>query len=132
MEKQDYEGKCLDKDILVQGNKIYSPDTCVFVSANLNKLLISSLIKRGDYPLGVSWHKVANKFTSSVTVLGVGKHLGYFKTPQKAHRAWQKAKLDLIFYTAQEQTDERLKSALLLRCTQLKFDLDSNLETIKL
>ena len=31
MEKQDWQGKCLDKDIIVPGSKLYSPDTCAFV-----------------------------------------------------------------------------------------------------
>lgn len=36
---QDWKGKHLDKDILIPNNKIYSPDTCVFVSPKLNRLL---------------------------------------------------------------------------------------------
>ena len=31
MSKQDYEGKHLDKDIRTKGNKVYSPDNCMFV-----------------------------------------------------------------------------------------------------
>lgn len=44
----------LDKDILVPGNKVYGPDTCVFVPQRLNKLLTDHRGARGDLPLGVS------------------------------------------------------------------------------
>jgi hypothetical protein len=30
MEKQDWRDKCLDKDIIVPGSKLYSPETCAF------------------------------------------------------------------------------------------------------
>jgi len=39
MERQDWEGKHLDKDILIPGNKIYSPDRCIFVSSLINLLI---------------------------------------------------------------------------------------------
>ena len=38
MEKQDYKGKELDKDILIQGNKVYSPETRIFVDKTINVL----------------------------------------------------------------------------------------------
>lgn len=34
----DYEGKCLDKDKLVSGNKIYGPDTCLWLTHEENML----------------------------------------------------------------------------------------------
>lgn len=48
------EGFHLDKDILVEGNKIYSPDTCRFVPPYLNMLLTEHGRARGDLPLGIS------------------------------------------------------------------------------
>lgn len=47
------EGFHIDKDILVEGNKVYSPDTCRFVPRNINNILNSRGNARGDLPLGI-------------------------------------------------------------------------------
>ena len=47
------EGTALDKDILIPGNKVYSPDTCSFVPAYINSLLTDAGAIRGELPLGV-------------------------------------------------------------------------------
>jgi len=51
----------LDKDILHKGNKIYSPENCVFVPHNINSLLIKCNTKRGKYPIGVHFDPKVNK-----------------------------------------------------------------------
>lgn len=43
----------IDKDILVKGNKIYSPDTCCLVPINVNSLFVKQDVNRGDLPIGV-------------------------------------------------------------------------------
>lgn len=55
----------LDKDILIKGNKIYSPYTCIFVPQEINELLVKRQNCRGEYPIGVSYNKSSNKFKSS-------------------------------------------------------------------
>ncbi len=37
MEKQDWRGKQLDKDVIMSGNKVYSPDYCSFITQKENK-----------------------------------------------------------------------------------------------
>ena len=41
------ETMCLDKDILVKHNKIYSPETCIFVPQSINLLFIKNDKSRG-------------------------------------------------------------------------------------
>ena len=44
----------IDKDILIKGNKLYSPKTCCFVPESLNKFFTKSNSSRGKFPIGVS------------------------------------------------------------------------------
>lgn len=83
----------LDKDILIIGNKIYSKDTCCFIPSRVNTLLLSVKARRGDYPLGVYYHKGIGKFHASVSGGRLVGHtsLGLYHDPIEAHRASRKA-----------------------------------------
>ena len=61
MKNQDYKGNHLDKDILLEGNKIYSPNTCAFVKRSTNNLLNDRGNHRGKYPLGSHLNKNSGK-----------------------------------------------------------------------
>ena len=115
MEKQDWEGKDLDKDILIEGNKVYSADTCVFVTRMVNTFTIDRGAARGDWSIGVHWHKAAGKFRSMCSNPFTRKQesLGLFKTEQEAHNAWAKRKLELAHELAAIQTDPRVAKALI-------------------
>lgn len=114
MEKQDWEGKELDKDILFKGNKIYSPETCVFVCPSTNLFTITCTASRGEWPLGVDLYKATGKFKSQCSNNFTKKkeHLGYFSTPDEAHAAWKKRKHELACQLADLQTDQRVADAL--------------------
>lgn len=51
----------LDKDILLKGNKVYSPETCSFVPTEINNLFIKRNKLRGAFPIGVTRYS-RNKF----------------------------------------------------------------------
>lgn len=52
-----HEGWQLDKDLLLKGNKIYSPQTCVFLPEDINKSLNTKSRTRGELPMGLSYAK---------------------------------------------------------------------------
>jgi hypothetical protein len=121
MEKQDFEGNHLDKDLLVEGNKVYCPDTCVFIAPLVNTFIIDSGAARGEWMIGTCWHKQAEKFMAYCRNPFTKKkeHLGYFKTEQEAHNAWAKRKLELARELASIQTDPRVAKALINRYSKL-------------
>ena len=55
----------LDKDLLVKGNKVYSEYSCVFIPQEINSLLTKCTASRGEYLIGVSWHKTKKSFCST-------------------------------------------------------------------
>ena len=112
MTDQYWECKHLDKDILTQGNKLYSPATCIFVTPAINNLLLDHGARRGEFPVGACFHKASGKFLSKCSVNGKTKHLGLFATPEEASAAYKLFKYELIAETAILQT-EPLRSALL-------------------
>ena len=119
MEEQEWEGNQLDKDLLFGGNKVYSAETCVFVTNMVNSFTIERGASRGIYPIGVCWKKCKSKFVSKCCSPFTKKqeHLGYFNCPNEAHQAWLKRKLELAHLLVAEQTDERVAKALIERYT---------------
>lgn len=91
----------IDKDILVKGNKVYSPETCCLVPNNVNKLFTKCDSTRGKYPIGVCKSErgfgayCQNPFTNKK------EHLGYHTTPIKGFQAYKKYKENLIKQVAQ-------------------------------
>lgn len=87
----------LDKDLLAVGNKEYSPDTCIYIPGRLNKFTTDSGASRGELPIGVSFCNQTGKYRSDCrnSITGKKNRLGYFTTPEAAHEAWIRRKLDL-------------------------------------
>jgi len=94
------EGKkmSLDKDILVKGNKLYSPETCIIVPSNINNLFVTRKDARGKFPIGVTYDKEKKSFVTQYNTLSLPtdilghRFIGYYSTPKLAFNAYKEYK----------------------------------------
>lgn len=114
METQDWQNKAIDKDLLVTGNKMYSPDYCCFLYPTTNSFLITP---SKNLRQGIHYRKDKKKFkaTCSNPFTKKSEHLGYFSCPDQAHQAWKNRKHELACQHAGMYTDPRVKQALITR-----------------
>jgi hypothetical protein len=100
LQQGDVSNKHLDKDIIYPGNKVYGPDTCVFVSPELNTLLTRRNADRGQYPIGVSYNKRHKKFETRMSYYSNNKvkklFLGYHTDLQYASEVYVNAKIKYL------------------------------------
>lgn len=116
------EGWAMDKDLLVGGNKKYGPDTCIFIPQSINNLFIDHGRGRGEYLIGVCFHKIAGKFIAYVTIDGKQKHLGYFDDANEANKVYLIAKKANVLRMAEKWKNEiqpKLYDALLRKAEEL-------------
>ena len=101
----------LDKDILSLNNKIYSPETCIYIPQWLNNFTTNHKSKRGKYKIGVSFHKYSGRLAAkcSNTKTGKQEHLGLFEDEDQAHNAWLKRKLELVLELKPEMDEIDLR-----------------------
>lgn len=111
----------LDKDILCKGNKIYSPENCIFVPNNINILFIKSDKTRGEYPIGIDYNKSSGKFRARCSIYDFkenknkNEYLGLYDTPEKAFKVYKQFKEKYIKEVAdhyKEQIPDKLYDAL--------------------
>lgn len=102
----------LDKDILAKGNKVYSPETCIFVPQRINALFTKRQNDRGKYPIGVTYNKRSNKFIARCNKFNLKKgkkiriSLGYFNSPEEAFYSYKQEKEKYIKEVADEYKDK--------------------------
>ena len=118
MEQQDWEGKDLDKDILVEGNKEYGPDTCVFVSQRVNKFLNVHNNTTPETLTGATWDTKRKRYVVKCgnPILKKSVTLGRFIDPYEAHTTWFEYKLKMAYQLIEEEgLTENLATAIIQR-----------------
>lgn len=138
MEGQIWEGNQLDKDLLIDGNKEYGPDSCVFIPRYVNVIFTDARFARGELPLGVTYHKRDENYQMKCG-LGGGERvtLDGFKNPLDAHMAWAEVKRSTVIkaidrYREEEGYDVRVDSSLQGKVAKLSLALSTKSELIKL
>jgi len=105
MQSQDWRGKDLDKDLLVPGNKVYGPETCVFLDRSINNLLKPNA-------KGVSFDRFCGKFAANCYVNGQPRYLGVYDTEQQARKVYVKFKAEVLMSASLKQNDPRIRKGL--------------------
>lgn len=116
MVSKDWEGKHLDKDLLGDG-KLYSPGTCCFVEPWVNNLFLDSGRIRGEFPIGVS--KQGKRYKAQIKINGKKTHIGMFDSPDEAHGAYCRAKLNHVRTLMTDYPDLVVKEAVLKKAEEL-------------
>lgn len=140
MESQKWEDRELDKDFLVEGNKVYSPSTCIFIPKKLNAFLTLNGSNRGKYPLGVNLKtfykdirsESEKPYVSSISSKwrgGKRTHLGVYFTIEEAHQRYLQEKLSQCETYRKEYKDEKLIIKGLTRIRdKIQYHLNNKLE----
>ena len=109
-------GYQLDKDILKQGNKVYSPEFCSLVPPAINNTIQNHQSACGEYPAGVYLYKRYGNFRAELKTAGKRNHIGYYETPELAHQAYKIAREAYVKTKAmewRERMSERVYNALM-------------------
>lgn len=81
----------LDKDILVKGNKHYSPKTCCLVPAKINTFFTDQSSQSTSLPLGTRKNP-SGSYSAIMSVEGKQVRIGTYKTIYESVSAYSKAK----------------------------------------
>lgn len=108
----------LDKDILIPGNKLYSPKTCLLVPQRINMLFMNMPNKNG-LPNGI--RKCKNGYSATYN----HEELGTYNTLEKAYSAYANKKEEVIREIANQYKDiipTKVYNALLNYKVQIEND----------
>ncbi len=113
--QETMKGWHLDKDILMKGNKIYSPETCCFVPQEINHLFTLRNKKKDNTFIGV--YKRGSSYQALLSKRGKLITLGSFDTPEEAFQVYKTAKEEYI-----KEVAEEWKSLIDLKVYQAMYD----------
>jgi hypothetical protein len=121
---KDWQSCTPDKDLLIIGNKHYSPKTVVYIHRSVNTFITDAKSSRGNLMLGVSLTdnigkpyraRCNNPLTRKL------ENIGVFQTEIEAHLAWKLYKHNIAVQLSLSQPDERVSS-----CLKNRYSLEND------
>lgn len=95
-------GYHLDKDIVNPFAKLYSPETCKFVPAYINCLILNKSKNYNGLPRGVIYRKNRGKYVAQLFIDGKCKRVGSFLTIDEAFDCYKYHKEQYIKIVAEK------------------------------
>lgn len=92
----------LDKDLILIGNREYSPAACSFVPSQINSLLNDCAGRRGKFKQGVSFVDRKKSYIARISIKGTPVNIGSFPTEDAAYSAYLSAKTEYVRAMAEE------------------------------
>lgn len=95
----------LDKDILIKGNKVYSPNTCIFVPRMINSMFTYSKSTKGTLPAGVNMDRHRYRARCQHPING-RINIGTYDTVEEAFNEFKLHKEQVIKQIADRYRDK--------------------------
>ena len=96
---------CIDKDIIVKDNRVYGPDTCVFVPQCINMLFTKHNNKCKDLPTGVYLSGENGRYIARCSMKYKNINLGNYDTQEEAFCAYKRFKENKVKELADKYKD---------------------------
>lgn len=119
------DGYKLVKDVLVEGNTVYSPETCCFIPGKIIKLFESKK-KSTELPIGIQLDTCRNKYVVTISINDKLEYIGKFDTLKEAITARNKAKYEkakelIAKYKSSGNLPDKVCDAILRKIEIYKF-----------
>lgn len=95
---------CLDKDLIVRGNKEYSPVTCRLVPHEINNFATLRGRDRGPHPVGVQ--RVGGRFRAVMYTGRSSTYIGSYSSEMQAFMAYKDAKENHAVFLAKKYAED--------------------------
>lgn len=94
----------LDKDFKKKGNRVYSPETCIFIPKKINQAIVNRRQHRGGSAIGVVKTKYG-KFHSQILINGVREHGKSYDNMEDAFDEYKQKKEKYLKDLANEHSE---------------------------